>query len=137
MVARLAVDSLAVVFPMWRTLASKSRRSALGSLRHIWVRMTCRRCQLDFLCYSLLGHCRSRCCALGRASGCCVGQLALLSASKFLGCTGGTSCVPVVRMICFIPCARCALTNGGLAHNDLVSERNDLPSHRFAFATIR
>ncbi|MQL97030.1 hypothetical protein Taro_029715, partial [Colocasia esculenta] len=37
-VARLAVDSLAVVFPVWRTVAGKSRRSALGRLQCIWVR---------------------------------------------------------------------------------------------------
>ncbi|MQL84402.1 hypothetical protein Taro_016906 [Colocasia esculenta] len=35
-VARLAVDSLVVVFPVWRTLASKSRRGALGSLQRNW-----------------------------------------------------------------------------------------------------
>ncbi|MQL75650.1 hypothetical protein Taro_008040 [Colocasia esculenta] len=35
-VARLAVDSLAVVFPGWRTVAGKSRRSAPGCLRRIW-----------------------------------------------------------------------------------------------------
>ncbi|MQL69666.1 hypothetical protein Taro_001988 [Colocasia esculenta] len=38
-VARLAVHSLAVVFLVWRTLAGKSRRGALGSLRRIWVRV--------------------------------------------------------------------------------------------------
>ncbi|MQL97264.1 hypothetical protein Taro_029952, partial [Colocasia esculenta] len=32
-VARLAVDSLAVVFPVWRTLASKSRRGVLSLVR--------------------------------------------------------------------------------------------------------
>ncbi|MQL90247.1 hypothetical protein Taro_022844, partial [Colocasia esculenta] len=35
-VARLAVDLLAVVFPVWRMLAGKSRCGALGSLRRIW-----------------------------------------------------------------------------------------------------
>ncbi|MQM11458.1 hypothetical protein Taro_044367 [Colocasia esculenta] len=47
--------------------------------------------------FCLLGHCRSRCCALGRASDCCVGQLASLFISEFLDCAGGTSCAPVVR----------------------------------------
>ncbi|MQM03231.1 hypothetical protein Taro_036009 [Colocasia esculenta] len=36
-VARLAVDWLAVVFPLWRTVAGKSRRDALGRLHRIWV----------------------------------------------------------------------------------------------------
>ncbi|MQM06133.1 hypothetical protein Taro_038953 [Colocasia esculenta] len=38
-VARLAVDSLAVVFLVWRTIAGKSRRGDLGRLRCIWVRL--------------------------------------------------------------------------------------------------
>ncbi|MQM01164.1 hypothetical protein Taro_033918 [Colocasia esculenta] len=53
------------------------------SLLSLSVEMSCRCCRLDYLCYSLLGHCRSRCCALGRASGCRVGQLVLLVVSKF------------------------------------------------------
>ncbi|MQM17483.1 hypothetical protein Taro_050455 [Colocasia esculenta] len=47
------------------------------------VEMSCCCCRLDCLCYSLLGHFRSRCCALGRASGCCVGQLVSLFVSMF------------------------------------------------------
>ncbi|MQL81445.1 hypothetical protein Taro_013902 [Colocasia esculenta] len=58
------------------------------------VEMSCRCCRLDCPCYSLLGHCRSRCCALGRASSCHVGQLVLLVASKFLGRAGGTCVSP-------------------------------------------
>ncbi|MQM18415.1 hypothetical protein Taro_051406 [Colocasia esculenta] len=38
-----------------------------------------------------------RCCALGRVSGCCIGQLVSLFVSKFVGCASGTSCVPMVR----------------------------------------
>ncbi|MQM06898.1 hypothetical protein Taro_039730 [Colocasia esculenta] len=34
--ARLAVDSLAVVFPVWRIVVGKSRCGAPGRLRHIW-----------------------------------------------------------------------------------------------------
>ncbi|MQM20945.1 hypothetical protein Taro_053975 [Colocasia esculenta] len=37
MVARLVVDSLAVVFPMWRTVAGKSGCGAPSHLRRIWV----------------------------------------------------------------------------------------------------
>ncbi|MQM09130.1 hypothetical protein Taro_041995, partial [Colocasia esculenta] len=37
MVARLAVDSLAVIFLMWRMVAGKSRCGAPGCLRRIWV----------------------------------------------------------------------------------------------------
>ncbi|MQL81609.1 hypothetical protein Taro_014079 [Colocasia esculenta] len=37
MVAWLAMDSLAVVSPVWRIVASKSRHSALRHLRRIWV----------------------------------------------------------------------------------------------------
>ncbi|MQM01602.1 hypothetical protein Taro_034360, partial [Colocasia esculenta] len=48
----------------------------------LFVEMSCRCCWVDCLCYSLLGHCRSRHCALGRASGCCVGQVALLFISR-------------------------------------------------------
>ncbi|MQL71953.1 hypothetical protein Taro_004308 [Colocasia esculenta] len=36
-VARLAVDSLAVVFSVWRTIVGKPRCDALGRLRGIWV----------------------------------------------------------------------------------------------------
>ncbi|MQL89029.1 hypothetical protein Taro_021601 [Colocasia esculenta] len=42
----------------------------------------------------LLGRCRSRCRALGCASGCCVGQLVLLVVSKFFGRAGGTCVSP-------------------------------------------
>ncbi|MQL73275.1 hypothetical protein Taro_005632 [Colocasia esculenta] len=38
---------------------------------------------------SLLGRFRSRCCALGCTSGCCVGQLVSLFVSNFLNCAGG------------------------------------------------
>ncbi|MQM20378.1 hypothetical protein Taro_053396 [Colocasia esculenta] len=56
--------------------------------------MSFRCCRLDCLCYGLLGRCRSRCCALGRVSGCRVGQLVLLVVSKFLGRAGGTCVSP-------------------------------------------
>ncbi|MQM20657.1 hypothetical protein Taro_053681 [Colocasia esculenta] len=36
-VARLEVDSVEVVFPVWRTVAGKSRCGALGCLHRIWV----------------------------------------------------------------------------------------------------
>ncbi|MQM21314.1 hypothetical protein Taro_054354, partial [Colocasia esculenta] len=64
----------------------------LSLLLSLSVEMSCRCFRLDYLCYSLPGHFWSRCCALGYASGCCVGQLVLLFISKFLGCTGGTAC---------------------------------------------
>ncbi|MQL88327.1 hypothetical protein Taro_020881 [Colocasia esculenta] len=40
-------------------------------------------CRLDCLSYSLLLRCRSRCCVLGRASGCFIGQLVSSFVSKF------------------------------------------------------
>ncbi|MQM11999.1 hypothetical protein Taro_044907 [Colocasia esculenta] len=43
-------------------------------------------------------HCWSRCCALGRVFGRCIGQLVSLVVSKFLHYAGGTLCVPVARM---------------------------------------
>ncbi|MQL71044.1 hypothetical protein Taro_003380 [Colocasia esculenta] len=42
------------------------------------------------------------CCALGRASGCRVGQVALLFVSECLGCASGTLCVPVAQMVFFV-----------------------------------
>ncbi|MQM00197.1 hypothetical protein Taro_032929, partial [Colocasia esculenta] len=42
----------------------------------------------------LLGRCWSRCCALGRASGCRIGQLVLLVVSKFLDHAGWTCVSP-------------------------------------------
>ncbi|MQL79674.1 hypothetical protein Taro_012116 [Colocasia esculenta] len=76
--------------------------------------MSCRCCRVDCLCYSLLGRCQSRHCALGCASSCCVGQLASLFISEFLGCAGGTSCVPMARMVCFVSRTLRALPDGGL-----------------------
>ncbi|MQL73046.1 hypothetical protein Taro_005403 [Colocasia esculenta] len=57
------------------------------------VELSRRCCWLDCLCYSLLGHCQSRCGAPGRASRCSVGQRVSLFVSKFSDCAGGTLCV--------------------------------------------
>ncbi|MQL95364.1 hypothetical protein Taro_028030 [Colocasia esculenta] len=67
--------------------------------------MSCCCCRVDCLCYSLLGRCQSRCCALDRASGCCVGQLVSLFVSKFFSavlvdfvCPKGTVAIEVVLL---------------------------------------
>ncbi|MQM22007.1 hypothetical protein Taro_055054 [Colocasia esculenta] len=72
------------------------------------------KCAVGLDCVLFAWHCRMRCYALGRASGFCIGQVALLFVSEFLGCASGTSCVLVVQAICFIPYAWPGLTNGGL-----------------------
>ncbi|MQL91548.1 hypothetical protein Taro_024159, partial [Colocasia esculenta] len=63
-----------------------------------------------------------RCGALGRASGCCVGQFVSLVISKFLSCADGT--FPVARMVCFVSRTLRALPDGGLGahHCDLLVE---------------
>ncbi|MQM11519.1 hypothetical protein Taro_044426, partial [Colocasia esculenta] len=48
----------------------KAASCCFGRRCSLFVEMSCRCCQLDCLCYSLLGRCRSRCCVLGRVSGC-------------------------------------------------------------------
>ncbi|MQL91653.1 hypothetical protein Taro_024268 [Colocasia esculenta] len=182
-VARLAVDSLAVVFPVWRMIAGKSRHGALHRLRCSVCHVASLVERYDTCLWLLTVGCsflvavalpsRLRCiawlpyvlglrCAVGLAGAfwrvfpeqclggsgggssqdrplsllaevlprtalclfratvvlpmCChVDQVALLFVSEFLDCVGGTSCVPVVRAICFVPCARCALADGGLS----------------------
>ncbi|MQL82046.1 hypothetical protein Taro_014514 [Colocasia esculenta] len=172
MVAQLAMDSLAVVFPMWRTVAGKSRRSVLGSLRHlsvVVVGLVLADCELwciawlpcvlglryavdlagafwwvfPELCLGGSGggpsqdhplSFRAECavwlgCVLVRFSQDgswrfwwrfspkllrVVFVLVSLFVSKFLDCAGGTSCIPVVRVVCFISRTQYALADGGL-----------------------
>ncbi|MQM11149.1 hypothetical protein Taro_044054, partial [Colocasia esculenta] len=64
--------------------------------------MSCGCCRLDCLCYSLLGRCRSSGCALGRASGCRIGQLVLLVISKFSRPCWWSLCVPVALVVYFV-----------------------------------
>ncbi|MQM20852.1 hypothetical protein Taro_053881 [Colocasia esculenta] len=68
----------------WWRFSPKLPYVCFGHRCSLFVDMSCRCCQLDYLCYSLLERCQSRCCALGRASGCCVGQLASLFVLSFL-----------------------------------------------------
>ncbi|MQL91365.1 hypothetical protein Taro_023976, partial [Colocasia esculenta] len=200
MVAQLVVDSLAVVFPIWKTIAGKSRRSAFGPLGHlsvVVVSLVLVGCELWLRCIAwlpcvLMRFPRTLCCCLGegfpqdysvvvssivvlpqglsfsqdrlallllaavfslkvcvvwsfrlcvlvkvlprialchfwqsevlpgrllallvdilpKAALCC-----LVVRFQVLGCAGGTSCVPVVRMVSFVSHARCALANCGL-----------------------
>ncbi|MQL83646.1 hypothetical protein Taro_016150 [Colocasia esculenta] len=90
---RFSQDWLVLFFP-----GSPFVTSGGGSSQECFVFVSGHRCvapvvrSVPFVwaAFCLLGRSRSRCCALGRVSGCCVGQLALLFVSKFLGCTGGT-----------------------------------------------
>ncbi|MQL98207.1 hypothetical protein Taro_030913 [Colocasia esculenta] len=103
-----------VVLPLWfevcrlvglrsgERFSPKSPCVCFGRRFSLSVEMSYHHCRLDCLCYSLPGRCRSRRCALGRVSGRCIGQLVSLVVSKFLDCTGGTLCVPVTRMVCFV-----------------------------------
>ncbi|MQM17873.1 hypothetical protein Taro_050854 [Colocasia esculenta] len=67
-----------------------------SSLLFLSVEMSCRCCQSDCLCDSLLGCCRSRCGVVDYVSGRGAGQFVFLFIFEFLSCAGGTSCVPVV-----------------------------------------
>ncbi|MQL76495.1 hypothetical protein Taro_008881, partial [Colocasia esculenta] len=77
-VARLVVDSLAVVFSEWRTVAGMSRCGAPGHLHHIWVHV----CYVSCVCGLLSVHCCALCSArsalllgLSRRSVCHVASL--------------------------------------------------------------
>ncbi|MQL68749.1 hypothetical protein Taro_001050 [Colocasia esculenta] len=63
---------------------------------HFWWRFSPKLLRV-VLVVAALSLCRDELCdVLGHASGCCIAQLVSLVVSKFLDCTGGTSCVLVV-----------------------------------------
>ncbi|MQL98080.1 hypothetical protein Taro_030782 [Colocasia esculenta] len=47
-------------------------------------------------------------------------EVALLFISEFLGCAGGTFCVPVVQVVCFVSRTLRALPDGGLILVNLI-----------------
>ncbi|MQL81956.1 hypothetical protein Taro_014422 [Colocasia esculenta] len=80
-----------VVLPLWlkvcRLVRQRSGEVLPGRLLALLVEVPPKAASCCFACRCslslLLGHCRSRCCAIGCASGCCVGQLASLSVLSF------------------------------------------------------
>ncbi|MQL80814.1 hypothetical protein Taro_013266 [Colocasia esculenta] len=109
MVAQLAVDSLVVVFPVWRTLAGKSRRGAPGHLRRISVRVysVCRVASLIECCDTCLWL-LSAWCWLVVSSG------EVLPKSFSVGSGGSEDCFVLVYVVVVLPQGlRCTVALAG------------------------